>query len=70
MAFVLQSFQQPPGDGILVGRTEVIRDNLNPVFSTPIVMDYSFEKEQKVRFLVLDIDVKGRKHCYDLMVMG
>jgi hypothetical protein len=28
----------------------------SPVFTTPIQLDYCFEQEQRLRFLVLDVD--------------
>jgi Ca2+-dependent lipid-binding protein len=40
----------------LIGKTEVIKDNLNPDFSKFIECDYFFEKEQYVKFAVYDID--------------
>ena len=43
-----------------IGRTEVIRDNLNPEFATKFKLDYSFEKHQKYRFSVFDQD-EGQK---------
>ena len=39
------------------GETEVQKDNLNPDFKTFFTVDYSFEKHQKLRFLVLDKDI-------------
>ena len=36
-----------------VGRTEMIKDNLNPVFTTPINVNYEFERLQKLRFAVV-----------------
>jgi len=42
-----------------VGQTEVIRDNLNPEFTTAIKVNYVFERRQVVRFEVKDIDKKG-----------
>ncbi|CAI2362928.1 unnamed protein product [Moneuplotes crassus] len=41
---------------ILVGKTETIQNNLNPDFSTPIIIDYFFEKTQDIRFEVWDQD--------------
>jgi len=40
----------------MVGKTETIQNNLNPVFSTPITIDYYFEKNQEIKFEVLDED--------------
>lgn len=33
-----------------VGRTEVIKNNLNPEFSHKFVVDYRFEESQKLKF--------------------
>ena len=38
------------------GRTESIRDNLNPEWATKIEIDYFFEEEQKLRIEVYDKD--------------
>ncbi|KAI9136448.1 Copine-domain-containing protein [Paraphysoderma sedebokerense] len=38
------------------GRTEMIWDNLNPQFVTPLIVDYRFEAEQHLKFLIVDID--------------
>jgi hypothetical protein len=37
-----------------VGRTEVVQNNLNPVFKKKVEMDYTFEKQQQLKFLVYD----------------
>ena len=39
------------------GKTECISDNLNPDFKTFFTTEYSFEKHQKVKFAVYDVDV-------------
>jgi hypothetical protein len=63
-------FQVPTGTGqpVLLGKTEQIKDNHecftyepaslidSPVFVTPIQMDYFFEEEQRLRFVVVDVD--------------
>lgn len=41
---------------IEVGKTEVIMNNLNPEFAKPIEIDYFFEEEQQLRFVVYDVD--------------
>ncbi|XP_028392485.1 copine-3-like isoform X2 [Dendronephthya gigantea] len=41
---------------IEVGRTEQIKDNLNPNFAKSIIVDYHFEELQKLKFSVYDID--------------
>ena len=43
-----------------VGRTEEIKDTLNPDFVTKIQLNYNFEMVQMVRFDVWDIDPDGR----------
>ncbi len=40
----------------LIGKTEVVKNNLNPDFSTPVECDYYFEREQFVKFTVNDSD--------------
>lgn len=39
-----------------LGRTEVVRDNLNPTFTKTLAMDYRFEEQQPLRFVVVDVD--------------
>ena len=39
------------GRWLAVGNTEVINDNLNPVFSKSIQMDYRFEEVQQLKFV-------------------
>ncbi|ESO08587.1 hypothetical protein HELRODRAFT_190776 [Helobdella robusta] len=39
-----------------IGRTENIKNSLNPVFAKIFQVDYYFEEVQKIRFLVYDID--------------
>lgn len=43
------------------GRTESIRDNLNPEWATKIDADYFFEEEQKVRIEIYDKDTNSSK---------
>ena len=40
-----------------IGQTEQIKDTLNPDFKKSFTLNYSFEKLQKLRFVVLDVDV-------------
>jgi len=40
----------------LFGKTEQIKDNLNPKFTTTFRMDYIFEVEQRLKFVVVDDD--------------
>lgn len=44
------------GPEVKIGQTEKAKDNLNPRFATPIVVDYQFEAVQKLRILVGDVD--------------
>ena len=46
---------------IEVGRTEVIKDNLNPEFVKKYVMKYLFEESQKLKFEVYDVDSTSSK---------
>jgi hypothetical protein len=39
-----------------VGQTEWIKDNSNPEFHSDVHILYAFERKQKVRFMLLDID--------------
>lgn len=41
---------------VLIGQTEVIKDNLNPNFSKTITVDYVFEVRQPIKFEVWDWD--------------
>lgn len=41
---------------VLRGQTEMVKDNLNPDFTTKINMPYFFEKTQQLKFEMLDID--------------
>jgi len=43
-----------------VGRTEQVRDSLNPDFVTKVELNFNFEMVQKVRFDVWDIDPVGK----------
>ena len=42
-----------------IGHTEVIKNNLNPVFTEAFIVDYYFEEYQKLKFEVYDIDSKS-----------
>jgi len=48
------------GNWIEYGRTEMIKDNLNPKFVKSIMMEYRFEEEQRLRFAVYDIDNQNK----------
>ena len=41
---------------VQINRTEVIQDNLNPVFTSSVNVDYHFEMIQKLQFKVMDED--------------
>ena len=43
------------------GETEIIYDNLNPVFTKPFRIEYNFEVYQKPKFKVYDIDSETKK---------
>ncbi len=43
------------------GRTERVKDSLDPQFSKKFVLEYSFEERQQVRFDIYDWDVKKGK---------
>ena len=43
-----------------VGRTEMIRDTVNPDFVKKVILNYNFEMVQKIRFEVWDIDPVGK----------
>ena len=47
-------------DKSFIGKTEVIKDNLNPVFTLSIPTKYYFEKVQRLTFEIRDDDGKGR----------
>lgn len=38
------------------GRTEIIQDNLNPNFTKSFIIDYYFECQQPLKFVVNDDD--------------
>jgi C2 domain len=42
-----------------VAKTETVKNDLNPTFKAKIVVDYSFEQVQKLKFEVIDDDGKG-----------
>lgn len=43
-------------DWIKVAKTDTVINDLNPDFSTPITIDYFFEKNQYIKFKVYDQD--------------
>lgn len=49
-------------------RTEVIKDNLNPSFVKSFIIEYHFERHQKLKFEVYDSDSTSRKlSCHDYL---
>jgi len=46
----------------LVGKTEMILNNLNPDFTKTFTLDYFFEKEQWIKFEVYDVDNTSLEH--------
>lgn len=42
-----------------LGRTETVKDNLNPNFSKSFIIDYIFESRQDIRFDFYDDDGNG-----------
>jgi hypothetical protein len=57
-------FMQPRGSTNydLIGKTEMLKDTLNPKFAKSVLCDYFFEETQRLRVVVLDIDDKGSKY--------
>merc|ERR1739848_225352 len=53
-----------------IGRTEIIWDNLNPVFVKKFVVDYYFEEVQPIKFEVYDIDDENTRNLKDQDFLG
>ena len=51
-----------PNSWLLFGKTEQIENNLNPDFVTHFLMDYYFEKEQRLKIEVFDVDITELEH--------
>ncbi len=47
-----------------IGMTEIVKDNLNPNFQTTIPLYFHFEKQQYLKFEVIDVDSET---SYDLI---
>ncbi len=47
------------GGYFLLGKTEMILNNLNPDFVKTLTLDYFFEKEQWIKFEVYDVDANS-----------
>jgi len=45
-----------PGDWVEFGRTETIKDSLNPRWGKKFIMEYRFEERQLLKFAVYDVD--------------
>jgi hypothetical protein len=54
-------FADRGGTWVEIGRTETIKNNLNPQFSHTFGLDYRFEEVQRLKFSVYDIDTKSAK---------
>lgn len=52
----VQGYEESSKSWYELGRTERIKNDENPVFSTKISLDYYFEEVQKLRFKVYDVD--------------
>ncbi|CAG8491554.1 4267_t:CDS:1 [Dentiscutata heterogama] len=37
-------------------KTEIIKNNSNPRFATPLILDYHFEELQRIKLIVVDVD--------------
>ena len=46
-------------DWQLLGKTEKVKDNFNPDFSTSFTVSFRFELEQQMRFVIIDGDEGG-----------
>ena len=51
-----------PNSWLLYGKTEQIENNLNPDFVTYFFMDYYFEKDQRIKIEVFDVDITELEH--------
>lgn len=54
--FIVTYLQGDDKKWIEVGRTEIVVNNLNPVFVTRVILNYKFESVQHLRFQVYDAD--------------
>ena len=44
-----------------IGKTETIENSLNPIFVTSFELSFYFERNQKIRFEVFDIDISSKE---------
>ena len=56
-----------PDKWLLFGKTEQIENNLNPDFVTHFPLDYFFEKEQRIKVEVYDVDITELEHIGDIV---
>lgn len=61
ICFVYQKSDTSQTQWTLFGRTEEMKDNLNPDFEKSFIIGYYFEKHQPLRFEVMDGDNRGGK---------
>mmetsp|Transcript_60509 Transcript_60509/g.161332 ORF Transcript_60509/g.161332 Transcript_60509/m.161332 type:complete len:625 (+) Transcript_60509:40-1914(+) len=54
--FIIVDLQEGVGKYTRIGCTEVIKDNINPVFEKKVELEYIFEKKQRLRLTVIDVD--------------
>ena len=52
-----------------LGRTEIVKDNQNPVFQRTIITRYYFEEEQIVKFSVEDYDGPGKSDLQGTVIL-
>lgn len=57
---------EDPNKWLLFGETEQIENNLNPDFVTHFAMDYYFEREQRLKVKVYDVDITELEHIGDV----
>ncbi|XP_061404768.1 LOW QUALITY PROTEIN: copine-3-like [Lethenteron reissneri] len=50
-----------PGNWMELGRTESVKNDLNPVFAHKFQIDYHFEEVQKLRFAIYDLDSPSKR---------
>lgn len=53
-------FEEKQSQWVEIGRTEALKDNLNPDFKKSIIVDFVFEKKQPLRLQVWDKDDDGK----------
>lgn len=50
-----------------LGKTEVVKDSLNPEFGYSLIVDYRFEEVQNMVFYVIDSDGKAKREDNDAL---